>query len=136
MKARGLIDSGGLLALLDHDDEWHARCRTAFESTLLPLATTTAALTEVFHLLPTHEADGIWNALRSGTVVVLPVGPDDMPDIEALMGRYRDRPMDFADATLVHAARREGLRTILTVDDDFLVYRIHGKRQFQVLPPR
>lgn len=136
MTARGLVDSGALVALLDQRDRWHDRCLESAKGLPLPLGTTTAALTELFHLLPPHAASDAWRFLRSGSVVVLPIGPEDLPDIEALMDRYRDRPMDFADATLVHAARREGLQTILTVDDDFLVYRIHGKKQFQVLPPR
>lgn len=47
------------------------------------------------------------------------------------MERYRDRPMDFTDATLVRLARRESLATILTVDDDdFETYRIEGRRRF------
>jgi len=49
--------------------------------------------------------------------------------------RYWDRPMDFADATLVYLAKRESLSVILTVDQaDFAIYRIEGKRQFRVLP--
>ena len=53
----------------------------------------------------------------------------------ALMSRYWDRPMDFADATLVYLAKRESLSVILTVDHaDFATYRIEGKRQFRVLP--
>jgi predicted nucleic acid-binding protein len=43
--------------------------------------------------------------------------------------------MDFADATLVHLAKRESVTVILTVDQaDFFTYRIEGKRQFRVLP--
>jgi len=46
-----------------------------------------------------------------------------------------DRPMDFADATLVYLAKRESLSAILTVDHaDFATYRIEGKRQFRILP--
>ena len=53
------------------------------------------------------------------------------------MERYADTPMDFADATLVHLARRESLTTILTTDNsDFEVYRIDGRRPFRVLPGR
>jgi uncharacterized protein len=53
------------------------------------------------------------------------------------MRRYSDRPMDFADATLVHLARREGLVTIFTVDhNDFETYRIEGKRRFRIVPER
>ena len=51
------------------------------------------------------------------------------------MARYADRPMDFADATLVHVAEREGLRTILTIDhDDFETYRIGRNAKFRILP--
>ena len=45
--------------------------------------------------------------------------------------------VDFADATLVHLARRLEVHTILTVDhDDFETYRIEGRRRFRVLPAR
>ena len=61
----------------------------------------------------------------------------DTGAILALMSRYRDRPMDFADATLVHLARRENLETVFTIDhDDFETYRIDGKRRFQIVPAR
>ncbi|MFQ5705645.1 MAG: hypothetical protein ACE5HT_16705 [Gemmatimonadales bacterium] len=47
------------------------------------------------------------------------------------MKQYHDRPMDFADATLVQLARRESLRTIFTVDhNDFNTYRVEGRRIF------
>ena len=54
------------------------------------------------------------------------------------MHRYADRPMDFADATLVHVAEREGaLRTILTIDhNDFETYRIGRNAKFRILPAR
>ena len=35
-------------------------------------------------------------------MTVLPINDEDLSDLETLMERYRDRPMDFADATLVH----------------------------------
>lgn len=51
--------------------------------------------------------------------------------------RYDDRPMDFADATLVHLAKREALTAIFTIDHgDFETYRIDGKRQFRIVPSR
>src|SRR5438094_327607 len=58
-------------------------------------------------------------------------------DLEALMAKYHDRPMGFADATLVHLAQRESLLTLFTVDhDDFEIYRIGGRRRFRILPSR
>ena len=45
--------------------------------------------------------------------------------------------MDFADATLVHLARRESLSTVFTVDfNDFETYRIEGRKRFSILPHR
>ncbi len=34
----------------------------------------------------------------------LRAAPPPLPALDALMARYHDRPMDFADATLVHPA--------------------------------
>jgi len=137
-RPRGLIDTGAILAFLNRNDRWHKVCREAMTTLSFPLATSAAILAEVFHLLPSsRDLPRIWTFLRSGAVTVLPITDDDLPDIEALMERYRDRPMDFADATLVHLARREALTTVFTVDhDDFETYRIEGKQRFRIVPDR
>lgn len=136
---KGLADTGALLALLDRSDRWHTRCSEAFATLRLPLATSAAVLAELFHLLgdDPREVAAAWGFLRSGAVRVLPIGDADLADLEVLMERYHDRPMDFADATLVHLARRESLTTVFTIDhDDFETYRIEGRRRFRILPAR
>jgi uncharacterized protein len=51
------------------------------------------------------------------------------------MAQYADRPMDFADATLVHAAAGERLSLILSHDhDDLETYRLPGRKKFAILP--
>jgi len=83
------------------------------------------------------EVAAAWRFVRSGAVTVWCIDDADIPHLDALMARYHDRPMDFADATLVHLARRESLSTILTVDhDDFETYRINGRRTFRIVPAR
>lgn len=139
MSARALIDTGALLALLDRTDGWHRACAEAFQQLRLPLATSEAVLTELFHLIgdSTYEMDAAWRLVRSGAVVLLPIEHAELDAVHALMSRYADRPMDFADATLVYLAKREGLSTVFTVDHaDFETYRIEGRRRFRVLPPR
>lgn len=136
MRPGALIDTGAILALLDRDDAWHARVVETLRGTPLPLATSAAVLAELFHMLEPPEHGAAWNLLRSGAVEVLPIGEADLDDLEALMTKFRDLPMDFADATLVRLARSERLSTVVTVDDDFLVYRIDGRRRFSVLPAR
>ena len=139
MQVKGLIDTGAILALLDADDRWHDRCREAFTSLRLPLATTGAVLAEVFHLLGDNPRDvaAAWRFLRSGAVTLLSITDADSAALEELMKRYRDRPMDFADATLVRVAEREALSTILTIDhNDFETYRIGKRTRFRIAPDR
>lgn len=139
MAVNCLIDTGAILALLDSRDRWHELCAEAFEDLRLPLLTSSAVLTELFHLVGDRrrEMEAAWTFLQSGAIVLGALTSAELPEIHALMSRYWDRPMDFADATLVHLARRESISTILTVDhSDFEAYRIEGRRKFRVLPPR
>lgn len=138
MTPQGLIDTGALIALLDRDDRWHRACVAAFERSRLPLATTEAVLTELFHLLDAgSEHHAAWSLLRSGAIRIFGVQQEDLPTLEKLMDRYRDRPMDFADATLVHLGSRQKLPDILTVDhNDFETYRMSGGRAFRIAPAR
>jgi uncharacterized protein len=124
------------VAIVDAGDGLHQRCREALEAMRIPLATSAAVLAEAFHLLDAQEVESAWRFLTSGMVTLLPIGDADASDLQRLMLKYADTPMDFADATLVRLAEREGLTTILTVDRDFEVYRIGGRKAFRVLPKR
>ena len=137
--AKGLIDTGAIIALVDRNDRWHERCRAVLAHLPLPLATSAAVLTELFHLVGENrrEVAAAWRFMRSGAVTVLSIDDDDMAALQVLMTRYADRPMNFADATLVHLAERESLTTIFSVDhDDFEIYRVGSRRRFRVLPAR
>ncbi len=114
-------------------------CVEAFPSFRLPLLTSTAVLTELFHLVgdTRYETKAAWSFLRSGAVRVLAIDEGDIAAIETLMEKYHDRPMDFADATLVRLAGRESVTTVFTIDhDDFETYRIGGRRRFRITPSR
>ena len=137
MSGDALIDTGAILALLDRSDRWHGVCVEVFRQLRLPLLTSEAVLTELFHLVGDSRAEmkAAWRFVESGAVALAAIEDSELPQIHALMSRYWDRPMDFADATLVHLAKRESLPTILTVDHaDFNTYRIEGRRRFRVLP--
>ena len=139
MTAEALIDTGAILALLDRTDRWHRLCVETFRQFRLPLISSEAVLTELFHLVgdSRHETEMAWKFLRTGAIKLAAIEDSELPELQALMSRYWDRPMDFADATLVHLARREGLSTIFTVDHaDFETYRIEGRRRFRVLPAK
>lgn len=135
----GLIDTGAILAIVDAEDRWHSACIEALQLFRLPLLSTEAVLTETFHLTGKnpHNIERTWRFVRSGALKIHPMLDPDLLELHALMAQYADRPMDFADATLVHLAARERLPTILTVDhDDFETYRLPGRRKFTILPSR
>jgi uncharacterized protein len=137
MTANALIDTGAILALLDRTDRWHDSCVDAFHQLRLPLLTSDAVLTELFYLVgdTRSEMEAAWRFVHSGALVLGTIEHAELQHVHGLMSRYWDRPMDFADGTLVYLARREFLSVILTVDHaDFATYRIEGKRQFRVLP--
>ncbi len=54
--------------------------------------------------------------------------------MRSLMEKYRDTPMELADASLVALAEARGLKRIFTLDSDFYVYRIGDLEPFEVFP--
>jgi predicted nucleic acid-binding protein len=139
MTANALVDTGAILALLDRTDRWHRICVDVFEQLRLPLVTSEAVLTELFHLVgdSRHEMEAAWRLVRSGAILLAAIEDSELSQIQVLMSRFSARPMDFADATLVYLAKRERLSTVFTVDHaDFDTYRIEGRRRFRVLPAK
>ena len=137
MGAEALVDTGAILALLDRTDRWHQVCVDAFRQLRLPLITSEAVLAELFHLVSDshREMAAAWRFIRSGAIRLAVIEDAELPEIQSLMLRYWDRPMDFANATLVYLARRDGLSTVFTVDhSDFNTYRIEGRKRFRILP--
>lgn len=139
MNVSALADTGALLAYLDAGDRWHERCRSTLAQFRLPLVTSSAVLTELFHLVGDNrrELDITWKFVRSGALTVATIADADLPALEVLMRKYHDRPMDYADATLVHLAQRESIATVFTIDhDDFETYRVGGRKRLRVMPSR
>ncbi len=72
--------------------------------------------------------------VESGGLDLAALTPDDAPGIRQLMRRYRDQPMDLADAALVHVAEREDLRRIFTLNRrHFEIYRIKRRTRFTIV---
>ena len=139
MPPSAIVDTGAIIAIVAADQDWHDACLEALASLEMPLLTTEAVLTELFHLIAARNLNlnQTWNFVLSGAIEVRNMDHSDLPAIRALMSQYKDRPMDFAEATLVHLAAHESISLILTVDhDDFETYRIGGRKRFTILPQR
>ena len=131
-----LVDAGALIARIDEDDVHHEQCVAALKQIREPLASVMPAVTEAMHLLGNVRggSDVLCDMLADGAIQLLHLEAADFARINDLMRKYRDRPMDFADAALVRVAERERLNVILTFDNDFRVYRLPRRARFRVLP--
>ena len=129
-----LIDSGPLIALFDASDKFHRESRAFLEGNCFPLITTLASITETLHLLDFNRNAQIdfleW--IARGGVEIHGIQNSDFHRLRDLTEKYRDLPMDFADACLVYVAEKLGIDTIATIDRDFTVYRIKGRRKFKM----
>ncbi|MEM6436252.1 MAG: nucleic acid-binding protein [Cyanobacteria bacterium P01_D01_bin.115] len=132
-----LCDAGVLLCLVDRTQSQHQAYRNAVVQLASSLITTWPCLTEAMYLA-LHR--GGWNMqkqlgqlLLDGLLLVHEIQEENYGRLFELMEQYQDRPMDLADASLVLVAERTGARKILTLDSDFLFYRIKSKDTFEVI---
>ena len=139
MAAELLLDTGALVSLLDRSQTHHAACRHAFEEWTGAVLSTEAVLTEATHLLAGvvgGRASCVEFFLAGGAILV-PSSRASLRRARALLIKYADLPMDFADATLVALAEELGSSWIFTTDrTDFSVYRLKDRQPFRLVPER
>lgn len=127
-----LIDTGPLYSFFDSSDKHAKPVREFLRGYKGQLVTTLAIVTEVSYLLgdiKPAQLDFIeW--IQKGAVEIEDVKIEDFAEIHKGMTKYADTPMDFADATLVFIANKLKIPNIITLDDDFRVYRLAGNSKF------
>ena len=131
-----LVDAGPLVALLDRGDPKHAECVAALKTLRAPLVTVWPAFTEAMYLLreswPAQKA--LWSRLETDALGLAPLDEADAPRMRELMEKYRDLPMDLADAALVRVAERDSFSEIFTLDrKHFSIYRPGRRRRFSIV---
>lgn len=132
-----LVDAGPLVALLDRSDDRHEEVTEALKKIHDPLVSVWPAIVEAMYLLSFswRAQKALWELIETDTVSLLQLDEADIGPMKSLMEKYRDLPMDMADAALVRIAEREGIRRVLTLDHrDFSVYRLARKGSFTLLP--
>jgi len=133
-----LVDASPLVALALRSDPDHARCVQTAMRLQRPFLTTWAAITEAMYLLHRQVGwpaqDQVWALIERGNLQLGDLSPASTMLARELMQRYRDLPMDLADATLVALAEERGLRRIFTLDGAFYVYRLNNGLVLNVIP--
>jgi uncharacterized protein len=131
-------DTGFWLALANRKDRYHLQATQALAELGEPLISTWPVVTETCHLLASRLGpDAVIRFVRSakqGAFELFALDRSHLPRIEKLMKKYRDLPMDLADASLVILAEELGAGRILSTDQrDFRTYRWKNRKPFRNL---
>ena len=97
------------------------------------LHTVDPVLTEAAYFLPVRVRAILADLAKSGTLHVHRPDAAGFARIAALLRKYADADPDWADISLVWLAETTGIHRIATLDvTDFSVYRIHGRKRFEL----
>ena len=124
-----LTDTGPLVALINRNDPDHVACVNIVKRQPAELLVTTwPCFTEAMYLLfrvAGHPGQrGLWQLRTAGKLNLYDLTPAQVDRTAELMDKYRDRPMDLADASLVVTAEHLRTQRIFTLDSDFHIYRL------------
>lgn len=114
---------------------YHERCVRALEELVGPLVTCEAVIAESCYLLRRlpGAAETVLDNVERGVFQIPFQLSRSAAAVRAAMRKYRDLPVDFADACLVQLAEELNTGDILTLDRDFESYRWRRSRPFRLL---
>jgi predicted nucleic acid-binding protein len=137
MIRRVVLDTGGLIALIDQDDEHHDWVQAQFSEIVPPLLTCEAVLTEACFLARRTNIgpEAVLRLFERGVVQLAFNLAENLVQVSSLMRRYADRPMSLADACLVRLSETVVGSRVLTLDSDFRIYRRHRRQAIPLLIP-
>jgi predicted nucleic acid-binding protein len=134
-----LVDTSGLLALLDADDRHHVAVRSTVEALREPLVVPLLVLPEADYLVATRlgvRAEvALLEATVGGEVSVEAPTIQDLRRCLELIPQYADSDIGLVDASIVATAERLGITRLLTLDHrHFRMIRPRHCAAFDLLP--
>jgi predicted nucleic acid-binding protein len=127
MAANTLVDAGFLVALINRRDSHHKWAAAQSVEHTLPWLTCEAVLSETFYILGSGGETGLTTMLRRGILLSTFVFGAEREAVLALMQKYSQIPMDFADACLVRMTETTPDPVLLSTNSDFRIYRRHSR---------
>ena len=136
-KGRALLDTGPLVSFLAAGLRHHLWACDQWKLYRPPMLTCEPVLTEASFLLKREgqEADPLFALLERGVIRIALDIQEELADLQALMHRYRNKPMSLADACLIRLSELHSDAEVFTLDSDFRIYRRHGNKVIPVLMP-
>ncbi len=131
-----LLDTGVIVALLDRSEKFHKACAQTVREVEAPLVTCEAVITESCYLLRnlSGASEAVIENITAGIFQVPFQLSRDTAGLKQVLRKYKDRKIDLADACLIRLADQFGTADILTLDQDFTIYRWGKNKPFRMLP--
>ncbi|HWK84464.1 MAG TPA: PIN domain-containing protein [Caldimonas sp.] len=131
--ARILVDTGVLVAMFDRLDSHHEAAAAWVGRSEAALLTVVPVLTKASFFLPTRLRAALAGLAVNGTLELHHPNAAGYARVAQLFTKYADQNPDWADMELVWLAESTGISRIATLDiGDFSVYRIHGRKRFEL----
>ena len=137
MKRQVIIDTGPLVAFLNHRDRYHTWAKARFAELSPPLLTCEAVIAEACYLLrgTPGGAHAVIELISRGVIEIPFRLAPHAGALELLMERYASVPASLADAFLVLLSELFPESVVLTLDAEFQIYRRHGKSRIALIIP-
>lgn len=131
-----LLDTGFLVSLIDDREPLHAAAVRWLSNHHGPLWSVPSVFVETAHFVPGWLRPQLARAAATGLVRVSAPDAAGYARIGSLLEKYADAKPDWADIELIWLAEAAGIHRVATLDAaDFGVYRIHGRRAFDIVWP-
>ena len=131
-----LLDTGFLVALFDSRERLHAAARQWLALVRDPLWSVPSVWAEAANFLPARMRVALARMAAGGVVQVVAPAAEGYARVAALLERYATLDPDWVDAEPVWLAETAGIHRIAALDEaDFHVYRIRGRRAFDIVWP-
>ncbi len=129
-----IVDTGFLIPLFRPSERLRASAREFLRVNRRPLLTVTPVIVETCFFLAPNDKAGLLEWIRRGAIAVAEVPVSAYTDIRALILKYADHNIDFADAAIVWLAEKTGCRAVLTVDiRHFSAFRLAKGKRFELV---
>ena len=130
---RAIADTGFLVAFANARDLHHAWALDVAEQVTDPLLTCGPVLAEAaFHL---GDAGLVLEMISEELIRLDFVCNDHLAHLSALAKRYKDRKPDLADLCLIRMSELHPKHSVITVDQDFRVYRRNKREVIPIISP-
>ncbi|MDF3821834.1 PIN domain-containing protein [Leptospira sp. 96542] len=132
---KAIIDTGPIVAFFDESDNFCLQSRSFLKNFKGRLFTSLAVVTEVSYLLSDNKRiqKAFIEWIDKNAISILNQDNEQFSSILFFMEKYADRPMDFADASLMTISETYEIQNIFTLDSDFLFYKSRKGKSLKII---